>query len=1616
MAKSKEFIPISKMTKKQKFLDILKIFGYCLAGAVGVVACVVLYVYLSGGFNPPYVPLTDWHFAQTTTSDAKDEFVMDSNLNIKLDEDGNQVFDEDGNVIFEQTTDDKGNPVYNSIVVVPNEGCTEVDATLKLTWSASTSSPLVQLVEDENVSAVNKTDQDSDDTLYYEYNIKLGKPIYIRPINQDKTGWVKFTVTSKPKEPTDYKSLSCWLYVDVPAKSLSISVNNAGKFEQEERVDDNGVDYILYNVYTSSKPSIKAVTNPTNAVEKPTQRPEGTTSFNSPRKIYYEVSNEEIASIDDFGNITINSGKEGQTFTVTSYIVAQYKDLNNLPTLQQFEDDSSRPDGATAEAMYKQALNKLCIFSNTLRFYIKPIEIKSLSTGLDVKTKQFDYNVFETGKITMFSDRTKTVSKNNYFADIVLSTTDIDQAYKQALLSTIDLYVCYQGPKVDNESNQTTTRVAELADITIDGYTTINAENFVTLQKTTDGWTYSITGHAQNNFYFIFYLQSAADYLVDYVPFKISKVDVTNISLTSNQIKIVYDAEDIDKNNKGYDLTNLKATVTPSNATFSKVYYFIEDGAYVQMDNAISIEINGITYSIVAAQQNETVNYYKIVPTGAGKFTMYAVVLKIAGDVDITTATNFGIEYYSRPITVNITKDLTIDKPQLFNATQDDKNHNIFNEMRDVEKTYVDSEEEPYKQYDYYVKVYRGGEVSFRVTYDGSKEELGDSLSVRLADGAATNIAEIAKINTLRDGEYYFSLLANSVGTTSFLLVYNNTKGEGEAKCKIGLEVLPTDLVGLDFEADSAVSKYNQSISLSFITKQADDAGKGAEGADGAEGVEGGDTAQGGEGEGATENLNKAIGYSWNSIAFNIKLNSPKTPSRDFELRTYAIPADFDKSILSKYAGRRFTETIDGVDESINSIKKLLDYLSLTEQVISISSGTDDQSIPKITVNYMERVGKDGEIDGDADYTKTSSKVFDFKFVGTGDFLLVASSTTTNICSNPILVSLTTPQINVDYGVGTNEKNIDALGEMTSIEDENGISYTTPAMQIALLGAGSEAISITSTIDGKTYDVSGLVYFKFLNETSGLGVKGKSTSKISRAKIDGTTLTVSDVSSKVTDKIVVYSDFGYINENFYVINYTPDYILSPNKATPEYYTPTKIDLFANNILSITNNDKTKLFFPQDYAKNIGELKTKLLTSLTEAQVNEMFNKYLYRDTEEGTPYYHIYCNITIDDNANDYMYTYGTGELDLRYKSNSSMVRVYFKSQSGYTLSTNIDVLPGIKTNFSQQNAENANDYDYTKPIKFAGENGKLQFVDASGKNVFNAQITDINFSSADLGDDVEVFVTSAENSISHIAQTYTKVVDYTNCLSQADYNNLSEQDKQGYKSYFVKTEDTSLEEKTYYTLNEAEGKFVAVSDLDVSQISNYYENVYSKQTYFKLSQPNYIKLDGSLVNEKYLARYYERVEKYTLTTDTQVDESKNYYILNSTSGKYELVTNKSAEQLSKYFELNVEYVLTEDATIDRTKDYYYKSNYTKIMGSEGFNDSADNDISNAYHQIVFTLKNANGSITLSTNQFIKELENTITFKFNLQFQITNSQTPNNIAVGISSANYTFRFIGISGE
>ena len=148
MAK-KHFTAYSNMTKKQKFLNFLKVLGFSLAGVVAVVGAVVLYVYLKGDLIPGPVPLTEITF-KSSQADADGnrttvlEYVIDGNKQILVDDDGNQV-KENGNLVWEQKKDDAGNPVLDSIFVGANEGCTELDAVLTIDYHSDLSSPIIQI-------------------------------------------------------------------------------------------------------------------------------------------------------------------------------------------------------------------------------------------------------------------------------------------------------------------------------------------------------------------------------------------------------------------------------------------------------------------------------------------------------------------------------------------------------------------------------------------------------------------------------------------------------------------------------------------------------------------------------------------------------------------------------------------------------------------------------------------------------------------------------------------------------------------------------------------------------------------------------------------------------------------------------------------------------------------------------------------------------------------------------------------------------------------------------------------------------------------------------------------------------------------------------------------------------------------------------------------------------------------------------------------------------------------------------------------------------------------------------------------------------------------------------
>ena len=104
--KTKAFIPLNQMTRKDKVIHFLKIFGFSFAGLMAVIAGIVLYVWATGGFNPPYEPLSSWAFSQA-------EYVIDGNKIIDIDDEGNQKFDENGNLIYVDQLDENENPRFH---------------------------------------------------------------------------------------------------------------------------------------------------------------------------------------------------------------------------------------------------------------------------------------------------------------------------------------------------------------------------------------------------------------------------------------------------------------------------------------------------------------------------------------------------------------------------------------------------------------------------------------------------------------------------------------------------------------------------------------------------------------------------------------------------------------------------------------------------------------------------------------------------------------------------------------------------------------------------------------------------------------------------------------------------------------------------------------------------------------------------------------------------------------------------------------------------------------------------------------------------------------------------------------------------------------------------------------------------------------------------------------------------------------------------------------------------------------------------------------------------------------------------------------------------------------
>lgn len=661
MAKE-ENVVITPMTKKQKWLNFLKIFGICVAVMVGIIGASVCYVWASGGFNPPYVPL------ESITFVAKDGSELPSGTTYQYVIDG-----------------------PDEILVAPNEGCTELDAILTIK-----NTKIIQLVEDKNVSHYvdpSEIDDDKDtpaeqsaeeqpegEKVYTKYAIKLGSPIKVKPQTRKITvpdgeetkeievnvgGWVEISVRQGLIEK------NAFIFVDIPVEGIEIGLADDSEVKSTDiYAESSSVIKVSATSFSPDK-YLTAGENIPKSINTPTTiQPYGATSNYvlkdangnqvESKIVYYQVNDESKATVNSNGIVTVKSDAEG-SFSVKAYVITTYNNTFKIPNLEDFRAEY----GDDATAKWEEEFDKIRVWSNELVFNIKEVGVSSITTqksgdiSRDIKPS---YAVFEKDILIKASnDQSVACDRNNYFVDITLTVND-SKIQKDTLLNT----------KTEAVAGYIT-RTNEEDAIVVDDKKIVLTDKFIKLEKTSSTqltWKLSVLKYNANKNVICFRYPIDVDedgntkYLYAYTEIDITKVDVEGISFTNKipSTRIVT-LNKTDTSAEAFDLTST-ANITPSNATYSKIMYFaLASENIIQVDSKIKVTINNIDYYAICGSIEKTdgkteQKYGYVIPTASGRTSVVAVVLEtdINGNIISDEAENpiYNPIYFSDLITLEI--------------------------------------------------------------------------------------------------------------------------------------------------------------------------------------------------------------------------------------------------------------------------------------------------------------------------------------------------------------------------------------------------------------------------------------------------------------------------------------------------------------------------------------------------------------------------------------------------------------------------------------------------------------------------------------------------------------------------------------------------------------------------------------------------------------------------------------------------------------------------------------------------------------------------------------------------------------------------------------------------
>lgn len=1527
MAK-KHFVAYSNMTKKQKILNFLKILGFTFAGIAAVVGGVVLYIWATGKLIPGPVALTELSFVSTTEVDGNgnpkstNEYVIDGNKEIAIDENNKQIKDENGNLVWVQKTDANGNPLFESIIVKPNEGCTELDAVLTIDFHSNPTSPILQVVEDENCSHIESDETtenvENDDKLYYTYNVKIGSPIYLKPltekfelngaeIERNIGGWVKLTITQ------GLINGYCWVFVDDPILNFEIGLQNSENFVYDE---ENG----YYNVYSNSDININQIFSPQNSLVLPSTNvpsAKGNTEFLKNKTITYQILPDQIATINSNGKISINPNREGETFSVQAYVISKYNNIGKEPNIEDYGNDPSQDPTIP----YNRDYDKIRVFSNVITFKIKEIDVVDIKVKSPVAVPSFD--VFEEGEILHNNIETQS-TKINYVVDLTL-TNEADTSYKQVLLSKVKMFVGYASNDVlDEKPVALTTDDFAVWDADINAYKKlVDATNYVTLEQTSNGsYHYVVNNYSIDNFYFVFYYELGEDevtsILYDSVKFKLEQNPIAKIELISKQSGDTVSLVKLNYNNgvdyEIYSLVdnlnvNLTARDTTKSPTYSYVMFFtpVENAIVSTYAGETKAMIEGKECVLVAFENEGEYDFTKIVPIGTGSTKIYVAVVKTT--TQYTGQDN--IEFLLSPegyVEIERQESFTLEITTSVNFTS--INYDETN-SKNIERavTEIEAEDPEYgfaQDCQLFAEIYEEGKIEVLLSYDGDDDAVKNNrLQINLIYGTESIAKESINIQG-ENGIYSFTINALCDGYAKFQVLY-----DGEDVYKIGIKVLSIRLVGVAIEAE------NSDLNVTFSGEQG------------------------------------AVEYSWTELDMNIYYNSPKAEAKSFELKTYGLPELFEnqtflenfegetdderlQTLLNIYKGKAYTEVINNqalIDNEIETIQKLVAKLSLDDKVLKIYNTPEvDETLIDADVKVF-----------DIETSETEFTNYKYKVNSLGKVLIMAQAG--DIVSNPIIVQTKCPEIKVmqnDVEAESVERTIYAHGVLKAIDGTEIV-----ANQDNIFGFGTDQLNFVTEVDGVEYNINNLIKFKFVEQTE----EGENyTSSKSGATILNSVgvaiITTNNIkSAEIIENIVIFSDFGYQNENLIKYSIISDYKLNAMKDVT-YDTPTKVNLFAGtnaeyphivvtnaeyDFENMTAKAPNKLYLPNGFD----------VSNLNAIFPEEFLASFNYADNEESEAYYHIYkvLKISADGNMGQNYISSNTGEVTLQYKTKQS-INFALTTPGIQILSTSIKVEPGVTANFG-------NGYTINTENKPTGEDivDQIKFTKKSG---FDVNITDIDFSVTALTSDDLAFyyVNGNEKRIETFVEVLPENVVY---ITEAEYNNL--EDKSNYKMFYVQTSDvTEIDNlKTYYEY--VNGEYIEVLDPQVENLDNYFEKVYSEKAYY-CEETYYQAIDPNELNINYMLKYYEAVY-----------DSNNQII---------------------------DYQKTNDREIVQNKTYYYKLNYKQL--------EAGSNITNVFDKLAITLtleKDLNNNVStvkVGYDNTIKNITGSINFVLSIEAKIVNTE------------------------